>query len=845
MTSIYEKAAKDVFEKKSDSQTISMSFVEVAGDSVNDLLNGFESAQLLSASDGSFQAYPVVEPVVSSLKDLLAFVQYACSVRNTQATGVHDASSRSHAVLRIYINGDDNNREGTLTLVDLAGSEHRIDSMHHNAQLRKECAQINASLMALKKCVMFRAASSSSSPRRTETKHQHVYRSSKLTMCLKNSFSRRDAKTVVIATVSPSSKDTEHSLSTLRQVSIMIGTNKGKKKRSSHLQGGFEHVVKIGRIDVLAERNRQKAMSEKQQKQLRSNGNSGNSFGYVINIVDVVDVGVRERHSLSLILHILNTQTHRYGSRDGGTAADAVLSRKQIQRQRRSRIIIATKALSESQRSTLKKSRENMRSSNVLQTNRMRRVSLDLDKQQQQDMLIDPRLAVTRISRSQSSPIEKKDTEMTLSELVMAEDVRSRHVEVTRKSRDEFVVKGSSPRLLKKSSSDTPRTPLDTEDLRTKVGHLRARKYRNTKGRKKKMSKKSTSSPKPQKPANFDLGDWNKIPLEYQIIIARQYLGVDDTSTTPRPSSSGLKSPRPSSSSSSSSSRRRRRRHTSKQHERRRDERRHQEKEEEEEIYPDGSHVEARWSDYEDGTVVETFDSSIDGYYDATVLSYDSSQDAYRVRYSSDGHISTLQRNYIRRPRNSPRRSKLDVVSSLAKTIRTSSRRVMTPEVIVSSSRIRRETNNKSVPSKKNIEDEFQLDISSASEIASIEKLKKMIESTSSSATKSGLKKRLAAKRAILVRKKRKREQEKRERERLERERREREKIEKKKHSDDAEEEEDDLVVVGDVVTDVKNSCDDQKRNGEFIEDSPGKWDENGLWAAALRGGDDGSGLNF
>ena len=49
--------------------------------------------------------------------------------------GVHDQSSRSHAVLRIYVQrqdlraGDGGVVEGTLTLVDLAGSEHRIDSM--------------------------------------------------------------------------------------------------------------------------------------------------------------------------------------------------------------------------------------------------------------------------------------------------------------------------------------------------------------------------------------------------------------------------------------------------------------------------------------------------------------------------------------------------------------------------------------------------------------------------------------------------------------------------------------------------------------------------------------------
>lgn len=61
----------------------------------------------------------------------------------TRSVGVHDQSSRSHAILRIYIQRHDMRPieittvtgtksavvEGVLTLVDLAGSEHRIDSM--------------------------------------------------------------------------------------------------------------------------------------------------------------------------------------------------------------------------------------------------------------------------------------------------------------------------------------------------------------------------------------------------------------------------------------------------------------------------------------------------------------------------------------------------------------------------------------------------------------------------------------------------------------------------------------------------------------------------------------------
>lgn len=110
--------------------------------------------------------------------ELMDMVRHGFSVRSTSATGVHGASSRSHAILRVYIYAGDSlahecdygtrvadavdadgllSVEGVLTLVDLAGSEHRIDSMHHTAQRRKEGAEINASLMALKSVIHARS----------------------------------------------------------------------------------------------------------------------------------------------------------------------------------------------------------------------------------------------------------------------------------------------------------------------------------------------------------------------------------------------------------------------------------------------------------------------------------------------------------------------------------------------------------------------------------------------------------------------------------------------------------------------------------------------------------------
>lgn len=247
MSAIYEYAAVDVFDLLQESPTsaVSVSFFELAGDFCFDMLNMFEPAQLMTGRDGSVHAFPLVEVQVKRASDLTALINHGRAVRSTASTGVNDTSSRSHAILRIYIStieqmgGAD---EGVLTLVDLAGSEHRIDSMYHGAERRKEGAVINASLMALKDCVRARASGKNFS---------HQYRKNKLTMALKSSFMLPAAKTVIIATVSPASKDTEHSLNTLRHACIMDGQQSNSEEDETRfITGGIKKVECIGEVDI-------------------------------------------------------------------------------------------------------------------------------------------------------------------------------------------------------------------------------------------------------------------------------------------------------------------------------------------------------------------------------------------------------------------------------------------------------------------------------------------------------------------------------------------------------------------------------------------------------------------
>lgn len=135
---------------------------------------------------------------------------FSCRARTTHSTEANDTSSRSHAICQISLRDDESDKlRGKLSLVDLAGSERGSDTKSHNSQRRTESAEINTSLLALKECI--RALDMNKSG----TKHV-PYRGSKLTLILKDCFTSSQAKTTMIATVSPGASSADHSVNTLR-----------------------------------------------------------------------------------------------------------------------------------------------------------------------------------------------------------------------------------------------------------------------------------------------------------------------------------------------------------------------------------------------------------------------------------------------------------------------------------------------------------------------------------------------------------------------------------------------------------------------------------------------------
>jgi kinesin family protein 2/24 len=147
------------------------------------------------------------------MNTLLEALENVKTLRSTEETSVNSQSSRSHLVCYINLrrpptkHHPEGDLYGQIVLLDLAGSERNEDTFYHDAARRKESIEINKSHLALKECV--RAIGSEDSSGFVP------YRASTLTRILKSCLWSNKSRASVIATISPLSIDTEHTLHTL------------------------------------------------------------------------------------------------------------------------------------------------------------------------------------------------------------------------------------------------------------------------------------------------------------------------------------------------------------------------------------------------------------------------------------------------------------------------------------------------------------------------------------------------------------------------------------------------------------------------------------------------------
>ena len=75
-----------------------MSFFEIYGGKVSDLLNGKKKLQIQEDGNSKIQVSGLTERQASSEKEMNSIIDFGHSERTTHSTAANDTSSRSHAV---------------------------------------------------------------------------------------------------------------------------------------------------------------------------------------------------------------------------------------------------------------------------------------------------------------------------------------------------------------------------------------------------------------------------------------------------------------------------------------------------------------------------------------------------------------------------------------------------------------------------------------------------------------------------------------------------------------------------------------------------------------------------
>ncbi|CDW87540.1 kinesin motor domain containing protein [Stylonychia lemnae] len=209
-------AVRDVFNGvKNDSQNnnynVWVSYMEIYNESINDLLSpGKTNLKIKDDPNHGVDVALLKKQQVFSFDQAIILMNYGEEHRIYKETSIHEHSSRSHTIFRIYIESCPVNKSGPkrysmLNLVDLAGSE-RLNDFEQKSDTLGETGYINKSLFVLSNVINKLA----------EGKSGHIpYRDSKLTRILQMALGG-NSLTAIICTISPAAINYYQSLSTLR-----------------------------------------------------------------------------------------------------------------------------------------------------------------------------------------------------------------------------------------------------------------------------------------------------------------------------------------------------------------------------------------------------------------------------------------------------------------------------------------------------------------------------------------------------------------------------------------------------------------------------------------------------
>ena len=187
------------------------SYLQIYNEHLSDLLRPDSTGLVIREDRRGAKVEGAMERPVSSAAETYSVFCEGNANRAVGVTLMNAESSRSHSVFTLRIastrtmpSGATQKRTSSFYLVDLAGSERQKHTDTQGQQL-KEASAINRSLSALGNTIKALTKEASHVP----------YRDSKLTFLLKNALGG-NARTTMVACVSPAEKCVEETLSTLK-----------------------------------------------------------------------------------------------------------------------------------------------------------------------------------------------------------------------------------------------------------------------------------------------------------------------------------------------------------------------------------------------------------------------------------------------------------------------------------------------------------------------------------------------------------------------------------------------------------------------------------------------------
>ncbi|XP_047966592.1 kinesin-like protein KIN-UC [Salvia hispanica] len=278
---IMVRALEDILAGTSASDTVEVSYLQLYMESIQDLLAP-EKTNIPIVEDAKTGevSVPGAEIVkIRKLEHFLQLMQLGEANRHAANTKMNTESSRSHAILMVYIRRSANEDEETnqetgmaagrqghhvltirkskLLIVDLAGSE-RIGKSGSEGHVLEEAKFINLSLTSLGKCIN---ALTENSP--------HIpIRDSKLTRLLRDSFGG-SARTSLIITIGPSSRHHAETAST-----VMFGQRAMKVVNTVKLKEEFDYESLCRKLEtqvdyLSADIDRQQRLRENETNELK------------------------------------------------------------------------------------------------------------------------------------------------------------------------------------------------------------------------------------------------------------------------------------------------------------------------------------------------------------------------------------------------------------------------------------------------------------------------------------------------------------------------------------------------------------------------------------------------